>query len=315
MVDVIPAGEFAILNSDELQKTILRLNRLDVNRERYQDIVPIIRNAIAGIRISVSLTPSTELYFRARVSQFHKPTKIAELAAPPAELVHGFQRCNPPGISMFYSTSKRITALLECGAGIGDKVYLGQWMNQKPAPVNHILSMGDVPESHKDLTVNEHIVHTYFDTLFTRPVHETFSNVYKLTAAVTEVLTTGFASESEQDIRTDQTIGIRYPSVVDIAESYNTAFHADFATERFVLCHAMELTIKEINQKNIKVEITDNAVEFLEGEILWLGNPDAVPMLIEDRKRLPFINTGRSWVIPVWKSRPSSKDIEAMLRE
>lgn len=303
------------MESEDLQRTIRRLNRLDVEQANFEDIVSMIRKAIAGIRVSVSLTPSTELYFRARVCQSYKPKRVTELAAPPAELVEGFQRCNPPKKSMFYSASKRITALLECGVEVGDKVYLGQWVNQKPAPISRVLSMDDAPDSHAGFTVNEHIVHTYFDTIFTRPVHETFSNVYKLTAAVTEVLTTGYTPETEQDIRDDQTIGIRYPSIVDTTGSYNTAFHAEFATERFVLHHAMELKVTELSGKKLTVEIIDNAIEFLDGEIQWLGDSVAIPDMIEDRKRLPFINTGRSWVIPVRETVSSPEEIEILLNE
>ena len=285
------------MNEHDPQNVIRRLNRLDVERAEFDDIVLMLRHAITGVRVSVGLTPSTELYFRARICNSHKPTKVAELAAPPAEYVTGFQRCNPPGNSMFYSAAKRITALLECDVEVGDTVYLGQWNNREPAPLNRVLAMDDAPESATEFTANEHILHTYFDTIFTRPVHETFSNVYKLTAAATEVLTTGYNPNSEHDIRDDRAVGLIYPSVVDIAGSYNTVFHAEFANERIQLSHAMELKVKEREGKHIVVEVMDNAIEFIDGEIEWLGNPLAIPQLVADRNKLTFISNGRSWVI------------------
>lgn len=216
-----------------IRNLIRTLNRLDLSCTDYPTLVSMFRDAIIGIRVSIGLSPSTELYFRARICNSPKPSEVHEIAAPPAEFVSGFQRCNPPKHSMFYSASKRLTALLECDVQPGDVVYLSQWANNKPTPRNRILLMDDEQEG-VSLNANEQLLHSYIDTIFTRQIHETFSDAYKLTAALTEVLTTGFTPNGEHDIRDDRTVGLIYPSVVDITGSYNTVFHAPFSSERLV---------------------------------------------------------------------------------
>lgn len=77
----------------------------------------------------------------------------------------------------------------------------------------------------------------------------------------------------------------------------------------------MELKVLERDGNKLKIEILDTATEFLDDTIIWLNNPNAIPSLIENRSKLPFINTGRSWVIPTEDYSPTSDQIELLLNE
>lgn len=299
---------------ESISELIIQLNRLNVDQTDYRYIVSLLRKAMKGIRVTVA-SNSTELYFRARVCNDVKPLTVDELKAPPAELVKGFQRCNPPGIPMFYSASKRISALLECNVKKGDKVYLGQWVSREPAPVNTIMSSDINRYLNPTMTVRESSFYTYVDTIFTRPIHKTFSNVYKITSAVTEVLTTGYKRNKEHYIGEDCTVGILYPSVANIEDSYNCAFHASFADSRFILLHVMELLVKSREGKKIFVEVTDNAVEFHDGTIKWLNNSAAITKLKETINGLVFRSNGKAWLIPTRDTIPTNHEINELLSE
>ncbi|AEJ01778.1 hypothetical protein Nit79A3_1983 [Nitrosomonas sp. Is79A3] len=305
------------MSNENIRSLIQQLNRIDVNKADYEYIVSLFRKAIYQVVIYVSLTRSTDLYFRAVIWKNEKPKKIDNFKAPPAELVKGFQRCNPPNTPMFYSASKRITALLECDVQVGDTVYLSQWVNKKPVPVNRILFPDKNYESNVKLTLREMALYSYVDTIFTRPVHEAFSNVYKITAAVTEALTTGFTplQDSGLDIREDGTVGLIYPSITDIEDSYNVVFHADFAEERLQLTHVMELVVKKREGKKITIEVNDNAIEFPDGNITWLNNRFSIPKLRNSLDHLEFKGNGRAWVIPVKDTFHSPEEIDDLLNE
>jgi len=302
------------MTEENIRDLIKQLNRLDVDRADYKYIVSVFRRAIKGVRANISFR-STELYFRARVCNELKPSKVSELKAPPAELVKGFQRCNPPGAPMFYCAANRITALLECNVKEGDVVYLSQWAGREPAPVNTIMSSDTNNNFNMQMTAREINFYTYIDTIFTRPVHKTFSNVYKITSAATEVLTTGYKSMKERYIGEDGTVGILYPSVANIENSYNCAFHASFADSRMELLHVMELVVKSRDGKKVAVEVTDNAIEFLDGNIEWLNDSSSVPKRRKNNDSLEFISNGRSWLIPISDTNPTSEEIDALMNE
>ena len=127
------------------------------------------------------------------------------------------------------------------------------------------------------------------------------------------MLTAGFGQIPELDVRSDCKLGLVYPSVIDMAGAYNTVFHSDFATQRLKLLHAMEILINERDGTKLSIEITDNAIEFHDGEIEWLGDRRAVPKIIDNKNILTYITDGRSYIIPVCDTDPSQEDIELLL--
>src|SRR5690606_26047269 len=119
------------------RQEIINLNRIDSKRASYDLLISTYRRITEGLQIVVGLAGGGELFYRVRVTN-HKPQKISDLQAPPIQNVLGYQRCNPPGIPMFYAASRRIVALQETRVKKGQIVYLSQWIAPNQIPVNRI---------------------------------------------------------------------------------------------------------------------------------------------------------------------------------
>ncbi len=300
--------------STKIRDIIRELNRIDLETVEYQKVVEKIMPLVTQIPMFIQMSKSTELFFRSRICNNKGIECIDELFAPPNELVKGFQRCNPPHKSMFYSSSKRITTLLECNVKVGDIVYLSQWINKEPTPLNILLSH-NIETNLQQISSEQEIITSYLDTIFTRPIHKSFSNAYKITAAITELITNNFKPNKDQDIRDDENVALVYPSILDIQGSYNTVFSPNLAKERLLPLHIMKLKVIEKNGRSIKVKIIDNAREVIEGKIIWLNDENKIPTLITNRNKLQFQWTGKVWSIPIQNSSVTQNEIEELLNE
>lgn len=294
---------------------IKQLNRIDPRAANYQHLKKLYRELTSKTPLVVGLTPSTEFYFRTRVNPKIKPSTVEEVHAPPPENVIGFQRCNPPGSPMFYASSKRITSLLECGVKLGDTIYLSQWMCREPMPVVRVFENEEEGASGLTLDVHEDATLSHMDTLLTRRVHDTFSEEYKFTAAITEVLTKPFTPNDEQNIRQDGTVGLRYPSVADIAGGYNTAMHPAFSRERLELLHVIEANIVEGSTYDVSIAVSDTAVKFNDGKIEWTGDRTKIPLPTANRKLVKFVSNGGNWCLLTRDNQATFEDIEMLLIE
>lgn len=264
---------------DQVAKEIAALNRLNLDITDYKTIKENVSSLMTGMSVECVDVPSTEQLFRIRLNPGSKPNDVREIGAPPASLVTGFQRCNPPECPMFYSASTRNTALRECRAKPGDRFYLSQWMPKTtyPAIVTLSRSLSDMHAaySNRDITI-----YSYFDTLFTRRVHETFSKDYMLTAAFAELLRAKTKRPNSDGSMFDHYVSLRYPSVAAIGTGvYNTVMHAGWAEDVLSLNHVMEGTVTRESDGNFDIEISDNAVDFCDGIIHWTGDRRRVPLL------------------------------------
>lgn len=304
----------------KLTQKIKQINRIDLDKADHKYLVSLLWSASDNIRMPLEYR-GTEIYFRARVCNSKKIDKVSELGAPPAELITGYQRCNPPGISMFYGASKRITALLECDAQEGDILYLGQWINRTYVPINRIFSQSDTElQNFSEIDI---LFHSFLETLFTRQIHRTFNNEYKLTAAATEVLTTNYpenmpVQESNGEttvIQSEGTVGLSYPSVTNKSDSFNTVFHASFANKNFKLIHVTQLRVNRKTNREYSVEIIDTANETVDGNILWLNSNHSIPKQVTSGEGIEVYSNGRDWVIPVRDTPLTTEDINHFLNE
>lgn len=302
--------------SIDTSKLIKELNRLDLDKIEYGEVLEKIKPLVIQIPMFIQMSQSSKLYFRSRVCNYKEIDSINELLAPPKESVTGFQRCNSPGKSMFYSSSKRITTLLECNVGIGDIVYLSQWISKEPIPLNVLFSNNIENNSPKSTTSTEEIIINYLDTIFTRPIHKSFSNSYKLTSAITELITNKFKPSKALDIRDDKTMALLYPSILDISGSHNIVLPANLAKTRLQPVHIMKLKVIERDGRSIKVKIIDNGREVLDGKINWLKDETKIPLPIENKNKGLIVQwTGNSWSIPVGNSELTQEIIEKILNE
>ena len=251
-------------------------------------------------------------YFTGRGLYLKKPTAIAELQAPPAHLVEGYQRCNPPGVPMFYAASKRVGALLEIGVTEGSVVYLGQWMGRDRIPVNKIFDSNESKSSTLS-GPNDDLLLAFLDTQFTRRIHENFANDYKFTAAIAQQLTSGFPPNDEHDVHADGHVALEYPSVRGLDLWYNTAMHAGFAAERLELLHVMELRVLSHNGDSVRVEVLDTATSFDEGAIQWSSDPSRLPTLLQEHRGVPFVYDGQKWNLQLFDGPVTPDHVDALL--
>ena len=302
------------LSSFEPRQEIRKLNRLDPDRANFDSILRTYNTIFVGLGMVVATTGSTEILYRARVmSNGQRPSLFNDLFAPPPNLITGYQRCNRPGQSVFYASSRRMTALLECRVKVGDMAYLGQWMCKGPFPVNRYLEAKDNWEGH--LTPQGEALLSHFDTLFTRRVDATFSNDYKFTAAISEFLTSGLPSGEELDIRADKNVALRYPSVVSYDGSYNTAMSDGMARERLDLLHVMELRILDVKDNAVRVSVLDNGFGRKNGSIEWTGVASSIPMPRDPRGVIFIHQGGGEWNITVRDGDVTAEEVDAILRE
>lgn len=303
-----------------IRQEIAKLNRLDPTRADYALIDSTYRRLTDGLHIVVGLTGGGEIFFRVRKNMDHKPAHLSELSAPPAQFVTGYQRCNPPGVPMFYASSTRLGALLETRVAVGDRVYLSEWIGKEQMPVNRVF---DTPEMQEIPGVSNSTMHgphddlilTHFDTLFTKRIHSDFSDDYKFTSSIAQQLTKLFPPNDEHNIHDDGFISLKFASVFDIDRTHNTAMHSEFAKERLDLLHVMECEVVSAPEERITVRITDNAVDFENGEIRWSGKPNLVPAFRGERKSVPFRFDGKKWKLELHNGEITESYVEALLIE
>ncbi len=215
---------------------------------------------------------------------------------------------------MFYSSSRRASALSECRAQVGDVAYLSQWIGRGKIPFNRLLDDHGDEQFIDNLRPVDHLLISHFDTIFTRRIHDTFSDDYKFTAAITELLTKRFQAWDKFNVGADGHVALRYPSVQQFDGAYNTAMDPAFARERLSLVHVMELTVEQ-TEPEIRVAVTDTAIEFSDGLIRWTGDVTKVPTLRPSNRDVEFIKANQGWLIRTLNEVPSQDYLAAILHE
>lgn len=283
------------INKTRIRQIIQQLNRVDLNRVSDDYLAEQVSLISDRMEMRVRKAGATDMLFRVRVNPPQRPRTSDELGAPPAHVVTGYQRCNPPGVPMFYGASRRITAIKECRVKAGDIFYLSQWGPHSYYPVNLLFDsrIGIGPESDS----NSEFVCSYFDTLMTRPIHDSFSNQYKITSAIAQGLTKNFSPAESSDVAADGLIALFYPSVFDPENSFNVAMHASFARERLGLLHVTEI-VAIASGAGLEFRALNNARPKLGGALEWTNSPDKLPELRRHRDAAMFINWGGVAAMP-----------------
>lgn len=284
-------------NRREMREQIQRLNRLRADVADFDTIRMIISRMFAGVTTVIGTTSGVDQFFRCRLNPPARPIDISEIIAPKPEFVSGFQRCNAPHDPKFYCSSRRIGALRECRVKEGDVVYLSQWMGAGRLPLNKILDTSVTAELLDAASDAESTFYTYLDTIFTRRIHETFSNDYKFSAAIARHLSENYP-QGDHEVGVDGWAGLRYPSVVDIENSYNIAFPSHFALTRLELQHLLELRVEQVLEDEILVTFLGAAADVEEGKICWTESARCVPMLSEREDKAALLRSnGKRWKV------------------
>lgn len=264
-------------NREEMRQIIRDLNWMDLDRAGFDEITERIQRLITGFAtpvVAVSV-PSELCLYRARKNPREgKPEKVDQLGAPRPEFVTSYQRCNNPGSPMFYCSRLPITALIELDVHQGDIIYISQWSVEQP----FIFNAGFTdPDRLKSIGPNQDTIATFFETKFCQPIHETYSNQYKITAAITQVLTSGNINGLEEQslhflaAAPDGIGGIAYPSVAVIGRSSNLAIKPCIVDRCLALNFVEEWLITEVAGQSISFERKDFTADFSNGLIHWTG--------------------------------------------
>lgn len=269
-----------MLSKFDLRKQIRQLNGLDLSRAEYKTLKQKVRRITEGMSTVIGLTGGGEAFYRVRRNPSAKPTKTDELAAPPAKFVTGYQRCNGPFEPMFYTASRRSTALAETRIEKHDRAYLSQWIGRDQIPFNRLFDPHLTDEWQNRIAETSSEIQTFFETLFTRRIHSTFSDDYKITAAIADHMINGFIENERHKIHADGKVALRYPSVASKNDSYNTVMPPNFAADRLELLHVMEIEIKDVCDGGFSGTVLDNAYKFTNGMIDWTGNAALYPDII-----------------------------------
>lgn len=247
----------------EAREIIRQLNRLNLETADYGNLKNLVGRLIYGIPM-MAITPHEETRFYRGVVHKAKPAETKQLGYPPSVLTVNFQRCNPPGKSMFYCSPDPAAVFYELHVQPGDAVYLSKWSLANKFFVNRIAPRGDEgPRS----AVRE-IISTYFETKFSQPVHETYSSQYKITSSISETLSTGNVIGGTAPIG-----GLTYPSVVHPNRSENIAVQPHIVDQCLRLDYVEELLVTAVDGYIIRYDRKDFSSNFEDGKIHWSGVP------------------------------------------
>lgn len=290
-----------------------QLSRVDLSKASYDYLCKQVGILTDQVEMVVQYVTGADMLFRVRLNPPSRPSTWDDLGAPPAQFVTGFQRCNPPGVPMFYGASRRIIALKETRTKPGDVVYLSQWAPNTGYPVS---SMFDSREHLRGISLSSHseYVTTYLDALITRPIHEVFSSQYKLTSAIAQELTTNFHPDGHSGVGDDELSALIYPSIFDAERSFNMAMHSSFARERMILTHLTEM-VAIIGGDEPRFRVLDNAIPTLDRGLRWLSDAAALPALIAYRDAVSFVNRDGCAAMPFVEGLVDENYLTSLLEE
>ena len=250
-----------VLTSREARKIIAQLNRMDLDRANYEYIQELIGKLIVGIPMR-GITPHKESRIYRGIVYKEKPSTTDQLGYPPAEIVANFQRCNPPAKPMFYCSPDPASVFCELDVTVGDSVYLSKWSIINNFFINQI---APITEDGIDHPVKD-IVFTFFETNFSKPIHETYSSQYKITSAIADKLSFGNIDGNWGKIG-----AITYPSVSHPGRSENLAIRPEIVDSCLKLDYIEELHVTAVEGTKISYNRTDFSASFDGKNIKWEG--------------------------------------------
>lgn len=299
--------------SEELSKLISKLNRIDFDDVDFMEIREIINKLFIKSSIVPVINIGVDKFiFRVRKNPESKPVHVNELKHPPKQYVTGYQRCNEPSNPIFYAATNRKSAILETDVNVDDIIYISQWRVSEDFACNSLLLI-----ENNDFTYPEHQyqLNTFIETVFTHPVHSTFSNKYKITAAIADKLMNNYSkSDDIYKISKKGSVGLIYPSVKNIGKSYNIALKPHIANNKLHLMHIIEAKVLEVRGKNVKLEILDNSYSFSNSLINWSSNPNSLPLLNNGHGTL-YKCDGKAWNLATLDEPYTDEYIEKLLYE
>jgi hypothetical protein len=251
------------------------------------ELVTVMRLASGSI-----VEPGQRLY---RATKHHKavPGHTTEISYPPAACIGCLGRCNRAGLSVFYCSSDQNCVLEEISPEVGNLVVRATWqvsertllqdIGYTDAVLERAGATRSLPERYGEfagrLTDDGRRIRDYIASAFTNRS----SKYYALTAAIAEV-----------HLRSDQIVGIMYPSITRSANCDNLALQPSFVGRGLRLVAAEALRVRVWNETSPDAYgIADLADVTPDGTLVWkytgaektqIGGSEATAMLIEPGK-------------------------------
>ncbi|WP_043617952.1 RES domain-containing protein [Chromobacterium violaceum] len=253
----------------KVRETITELNKIDLARADYSYLLKQIGMLMSGIPVQASFPLKGTVFYRG-IAYETKPMDTSFLGAPPVQLVTGYQRCNPPGKPMFYASVDPNAIFAELDVQVGSKIYLSTW-----EVVDDFLYFRIPPRASEEFQSSPAYakIETFFETRFAQPIHETFSEQYKLTAAIAEQL----SGQSVMSIMPMQQLpklaAVAYPSVAHKSRADNIAIRPEVAASCLKLKNVTELFIIDRDETSWTVEGRDFSTTFENEVIAWSERP------------------------------------------
>lgn len=254
-----------------IREIIKILNKMNLVKADYNNIKRLIKEMIFLADFNAEIHASKSQYFRGRISK-DKLSDISDLTYPPSKNILNYQRCNSPHKPMFYCTESTRPIYSELNVQPGDIVYLSNWSLKEDIYV--ITIPPDLVKEEGDK--RNQLISAYFDTVFSQPIHETYTEQYKITSAISEVITEQKISfedtQSEGSIKIPE-VSLKYPSVQYPSEAYCLAFHPEIVDQYLNLEYVEEILVTEAINRTYRIERKDGASNFKDGKINWTGRP------------------------------------------
>lgn len=273
-----------------VRELVTALNRADLRTADYAYLVARVGELIKGIPMqAATVQPGTTLY--RGVIYAEKPINVGCLSYPPAHLVKNYQRCNGPGSPMFYCSVDRAAVFAELDAQLGDKVYLSKWTINKEFFFFRVPP--DTTDEMKDDAAFSKI-ETFFETRFAQPIHETYSEQYKLTAAITEKFSTGDLLGDAAIVNGRVLGAVVYRSVAHTPRSDNIAIRPPVVDQCLQLTDVQEIEVLSRDGDSRTVRETDFSSDFAGDKINWAGRPGH--WVVQPGESLQFVVENGQWV-------------------
>ncbi|MGF6874990.1 RES family NAD+ phosphorylase [Paraburkholderia sp. MM5477-R1] len=291
-----PSSGFS-LGRAQLDSAIARLNAMDLETVDFGHVIDEVDGMLRGAGTITMAPPEGAIYYRARRDLPCRPECVAQLFAPPAQVITRFQRCNSPGVPMLYCCDNVQAALREVGTEVGETVYISIWAVCQPF-VTFSMPPGRAPT--QDVQAFK-VLASYINSKFTEPIDEAQSSRYKITAAFARLYARGRLDPNNPHLK-HPLAGVYYRSVAD-PRAENLAIEAKQAAlcMRFYAGFELKITGKS-NDGNFTFEVSavtersiDYGVNLLQQVIGWREDDErgkqllsALPLLVPVETHFDF---------------------------
>ncbi|MCG7518810.1 hypothetical protein [Ruegeria sp. Ofav3-42] len=265
------------ISTHRARQLITAINSAHLDRSNYKTLQSQINELFQGYALKGMSLAQDQMIYRGRVMA-GKPSSIDELKAPPAEAVKGFQRCNSPGNPMFYGGFVLGAIFAEViGPDTSDgKIFVSRWVAPEGFFAVELLPKENQAEM--DTSRTQAIVDTFIETKFVGRVHETYSNDYKVTAAIAEKALSGSLSEEANDgfpitPKEGEGLGcIIYPSVQATGRGPNVAMIPSYANRHLIPDCVEEIHFRRKSEESFEINRIDYAKPSLtDNTLVWTG--------------------------------------------